>query len=72
MWVQVILRQAFSKASDVYAFGLILWELITWDVPFKEMSQFQVRWSYIAVHGTHMPVGTLNSFPPLLTSPCHK
>ena len=39
----MILRQAFSRASDVYAFGLILWELITWEVPFKEMSQFQVR-----------------------------
>lgn len=40
--VQVIASQTFSKAGDVYSFGIILWELLTWKVPWEEHNLFQV------------------------------
>lgn len=39
---EVIAHQNFSKASDVYAFGLIMWELLTWALPFEQSSSYQV------------------------------
>lgn len=47
---QVILRQDYTKASDVYAFGLILWELLTWELPYSNMSVLQVgAWVWVHV-----------------------
>ncbi|KAK2077996.1 hypothetical protein QBZ16_003864 [Prototheca wickerhamii] len=39
---EVIHSQNYTKASDVYAFGLILWELLTWKLPFAELTPFQI------------------------------
>ena len=37
-----MLDQAYSAAADVYSFGLILWELLTWQLPWAELGPFQV------------------------------
>ncbi|PSC73896.1 Serine threonine-kinase CTR1 isoform A [Micractinium conductrix] len=39
---EVILSQQYGKESDVYAYGLILWELLTWELPFLDLSNFQI------------------------------
>ena len=33
---EVLAGEAYSKASDVYMFGLLLWELLTRDIPYLE------------------------------------
>ncbi len=38
-----IIRDAlFTKPGDVYAFGLIMWEMISWELPFDGLSSFQM------------------------------
>ena len=39
---EVVKDQAYSTAADVYSFGLILWELLTWQLPWAELGPFQV------------------------------
>jgi len=39
---EVIHSRNFSASGDVYAFGLILWELATWELPFEQFTQFQI------------------------------
>ena len=40
--LQVVIHQRHSKAADVYSFGIVLWELMTWQVPWNEYNEFQV------------------------------
>lgn len=39
---EIIKQHNYSIASDVYAFGLILWELLTWDLPFDGLTSYQI------------------------------
>ncbi len=40
--LQVVALQKYSKAADVYSFGIVLWELMTWQVPWDDLNPFQV------------------------------
>jgi serine/threonine protein kinase len=39
---EVLQSSAYSKASDVYSYAIILWEIQTLEVPFAEFSQWQI------------------------------
>lgn len=39
---EVIKDQSFAPASDVFAFGIILWELLTFEVPYSSMRNVTV------------------------------
>lgn len=32
-----------TAASDTYSFGLVLWELLSWQLPWQGASPFQIR-----------------------------
>ena len=41
--VQVVSKHDYSKAADVYSFGIILWEVMTWQLPWEDLNPFQVH-----------------------------
>lgn len=49
MWLapEVMQQQPATTASDVFSFGLVLFELLAWRLPWVHMTPFQVclRWS---------------------------
>ena len=40
--MQVVAEQEWSKTADVYSLGIILWEMMTWQLPWGDMNSFQV------------------------------
>jgi serine/threonine protein kinase len=38
---EVIRHESYSSNADVYSFGIVLWQLITRDVPFASLSPIQ-------------------------------
>ena len=40
--LQVVEDHQYSKAADVYSFGIIMWEMMTWDTPWEDLNAFQV------------------------------
>lgn len=35
---EVLASKPYSEKADVYSFGIVLWEMVTGEVPFKNMS----------------------------------
>lgn len=46
--LQVVTHQRHSKAADVYSFGIVLWELMTWQLPWDDCNHFQVHFRLLA------------------------
>ena len=40
---EVLSGQPGQLPADVWAFGTVLWELMTWRLPFEDLNTFQVR-----------------------------
>ena len=40
---EILEGRGCTFSSDTYSFGIILWELITWRVPWHELKALQVR-----------------------------
>ena len=38
---EIMLKKSYNKSVDVYAYGIVLWELLTRSLPFKEFPFFQ-------------------------------
>ena len=53
----------YGKAADVYAFGIILWEVLTWQVPWDDLGPWQVQPYPLGgcLHHTATSLGQLQS-----------
>ncbi|XP_077467942.1 mitogen-activated protein kinase kinase kinase 10 [Stigmatopora argus] len=52
---EVIKLSLFSKSSDVWSFGVLLWELLTGEVPYREIDALAVAYG-VAVNKLTLPV----------------
>jgi len=62
LWMspEVLKGEPFTEKRDVYAFGLVLWELFTGDEPFAEYFDPQEFMNAITIRGERPPLGKLN------------
>jgi serine/threonine protein kinase len=58
--MQVVSKHDYSKAADVYSFGIILWEMMTWRLPWDDLNPFQVN-CYTRVGQTVVSANTLST-----------
>ena len=46
---EILAGRGYTFSSDIYSFGIILWEFLTWRVPWHEYGPWQVRRAPVAV-----------------------
>jgi len=66
MWTapEVMLGRPHTSESDVYSFGIVLWEAITCQVPFANKSSGFMDWVPLVVEGTRPALPSGSSYPP--------
>ncbi len=52
---EVIKHSVYSKASDVWSFGVLLWELLTNEVPYKGIEPHRVQYG-VAMNKLQLPI----------------
>lgn len=65
---EVIKLSLFSKSSDVWSFGVLLWELLTGEVPYREIDALAVAYG-VAMNKLTLPIPSTcpEAFAQLLT-----
>ncbi len=51
---EVLAGKSYDCAADVFSFGIILWELLTWRIPWEDLGPWQVQIPPILLHCTQV------------------
>lgn len=52
---EVILNHPCSEKVDIWSFGVVLWEMLTCEVPYKDFDSSAIMWG-IGNHSLHLPI----------------
>lgn len=52
---EVIIESSYSRGSDIWSFGVVLWELLTGEIPYKTIDSLAVAYG-VAVRSLSLPV----------------
>ncbi|KAJ3078130.1 hypothetical protein HK102_004717 [Quaeritorhiza haematococci] len=64
-------KPRISTQSDVYAFGIILWEMTAWDIPYQGIDDDEIRRGVKKGERLEIPENTPNEMNKLLESAWH-
>lgn len=62
---EIIQSKPANQSADVWSYGVVLWELITGEVPFKGIDEFQIA-SLVVEKGYRLPIP--HGCPPVMTT----
>lgn len=62
---EIIQSKPANQSADVWSYGVVLWELITGEVPFKGIDEFQIA-SLVVEKGYRLPIPS--GCPPVMTT----
>lgn len=69
---EVVRHESYSSNADVYSFGLCLWQLITREVPFANMTPIQAAYAVAEGRRPAIPVDTPHRLREIISSCWHQ
>eukprot|EP01089_Gocevia_fonbrunei_P021557 TRINITY_DN8419_c0_g2_i1.p1 TRINITY_DN8419_c0_g2~~TRINITY_DN8419_c0_g2_i1.p1 ORF type:complete len:119 (+),score=16.06 TRINITY_DN8419_c0_g2_i1:42-359(+) len=52
---EVITSQNYTERADVYSFGIVMWEVMSREVPYPDLANQQIQLAYAVVHSNLRP-----------------
>jgi serine/threonine protein kinase len=65
---KVIRHESYSSNTNVYSFGIVLWQLITCDIPFATMAPIQAAFAVVEGRWPEIPPATPPRLQEIITS----
>lgn len=65
---EVLKKNHYTEKADVYSFGIVMWEVLTRDVPYADINQFQIIVEVVRGLRPRIPVDTPKPWYDIMTA----